>query len=135
MTEVHLGSLANQETRDISRGLVAKTWTEILRHVDNHPGINISTLTELLQRSKASATSHRLLVSGYVHCMLDIGLLRREDMRLYTNGTSFKTVVDEFTLFKQMLDAKRKKMAEARKQEQRGARMRYYEDDEGWVEE
>jgi hypothetical protein len=135
MTLFKPGSPATQESTQNSPEVCVKVWTEILRHVDNHPGIGITEITELLRKNDSA--SHRLMVSGYIHCMLDIGLLRREGGargHYYTNGSSFVSVVNEFVMFKQMLDVKRQRMQEAKTTGQRAATKRLQDDDEGYDE-
>jgi hypothetical protein len=108
----------------------ARTWMDVLRIVNNKQGINITELlTHLGQTHKQS---NRLVLTGYLRCMEDIGMLSADRsgtaVQMYTNGSSPIMLIKEFAEFQQMMHAKYIKAKQRDRYQFSEARKRYYRD-------
>lgn len=84
-------------------------WTEIVRILDGEPGLTQEALRSRLNRGAFKhAEIHRLILSGYVHCLVDFGILSRSGRQLYSNG-HFGDMVIQYQDFLKQLEEKRQK--------------------------
>lgn len=110
---------------------VARAWMEIIRIVDHTPGLNISELTRALKATTLEQ-AHRLMVSGYIRCMVDLGILRCESnatrVRIYNNGGDFGGVVEDYAKFILQLRERKRRWQEGRRRRAEAAARTYRAD-------
>lgn len=111
-----------------SKADVARAWMEIIRVVDSTPGVNISELARALKTTTLKK-AHRLMVSGYIRCMVDLGILRCESnatrVRIYNNDGDFGGVVEDYTKFQRQLRERKRRWKERQRQKVEAAARTY----------
>jgi hypothetical protein len=131
---------ATKETHQTAGSIVAKTWMEILRYVDNNPGVGIAGLCNGIKTLRSQSNSTRLILAGYVQCMMDLGLLtggRGHGRRGYNlhvqDGRSVSYFTNQIETILGMFHAKHIEDLDKRKKELEALRVRLTQWEESFL--